>query len=294
MRLSRWRAIAVVGIVLSGVVVALVLTDRRSRDDYAQFDRCPLGGPATNLCLSTRVKGGEFIVGSKTVPIERAVTLQGGVHVIENREREIVKDEFIAARDGATLSIAPQVVPGGLAGAVDAGLLPAAARTELDRLLASENPDVTATIELAAPASSIGIDIQNLIEAEGVALSLPVKVRLSSAFLGARCYIGSDAHPLWLSLTTGRTHTRRPNRPIMGKVGRARFRDEYNLTTIRGSSLVNNSFAAPAAGGCGASGSLDRAVDAALGLPAASGHNTVILDGTLQDANAPAVRAGGG
>jgi len=41
---------------------------------------------------------------------------------------------------------------------------------------------VTATIELAAPASSIGIDVQDLIEAEGTALALPVKVKLSNGF----------------------------------------------------------------------------------------------------------------
>ena len=64
---------------------------------------------------------------------------------------------------------------------------------------------------------------------------------------------------------------------------------------VKGSSFVNNSFAAPAAQGCGGSssraGPLDRAVDAELHLPAPAGRNTAILDGTLQEANAPAVRA---
>ena len=294
MRLSRWRAIAVVGVVLSGVVVALVLANRRSRSDYASFDRCPVDVSATSLCLATDVGGGEFTIGAKTVPIDRAVILQGGVHVVENREKEIVKDEFIAAQGNATLSATPQIVPGGLAGTVDAGLLPAGPRKAFAGLLASGNTQVTATIELAGPASAIGIDIQHLIEAEGAALTLPIKVKLNNAFLGAGCYIGSGAHPIWLSLTTGRTHPPGPNRPIAGRVGRVGLKDEYNLTTIRGNSLVNNSFAAPAASGCGASGSplIDSAVDAELGLPAGAGHNTVILDGTLQEANAPAVRAG--
>lgn len=289
----RWRVIAGVGIVLSGVAVALAVTDRRPEVDYAQFGKCPLNDPATSLCLVSETKGGRLTVGSKTVPIAGAIVLQGGVDAIENREKEIVRDEFVAAANGETLSNTPQAVPGGLAGTVDAGLLPPGLREEFDRLVRSGDTRVTATIELAAPASSIGIDIQHLIEAEGVALALPIKVKLSNAFLGPSCYIGSDAHPISLSLTTGVTHPSRPNGPIKGKVGRATLKDEYNLIIIRNSSLVNNSFAAPEARGCGASHAhlIDRAVNAGLGLPAAAGHNTVVLDGTLQDANAPAVRA---
>ena len=64
---------------------------------------------------------------------------------------------------------------------------------------------------------------------------------------------------------------------------------------MKDSSLVDNSFAAPEAQGCGSSRArpLDRAVNAGLRLPAPAGHNTAILDGTLRDANAPAVKAAG-
>ncbi|MGP8242502.1 MAG: hypothetical protein ACLQQB_12185 [Solirubrobacteraceae bacterium] len=294
---SRRRAIAVAGAVLFGavavVVVVVVVTDRRSSNEYAQFSRCPLDDAATNLCLSTRVDGGRLIIGSTTVPIDRVVTLQGGVHVVENRKREVVRDELIAARGATTLSKTPEAVPGGLAEMVDAKLLPAGARQAFDRHVSSGDTSATATIELAGPPSALRIDIQNLIEAEGVALVLPAKVRLSNGFLGADCHIGSDAHPILLALTTGATHPPKPNMPIRGRVGKATFSDEYNLTVIRGSSLVDNSFAVPAATGCGeiASRSVDRAVNARLGLPAAAGRNTVILDGALWDANAPAVTA---
>ena len=299
MRPSRRRAIAVTGAV-SGVVVivalavvVLVVTDNRPSGTYAQFGQCPLSDRAASLCLSTETVGGKLTVGTVTVPIVRALGLQGGVDVIENREREVVKDELIAARNGATLSRTPQAIPGGLADTVDAELLPAPLRRAFDGLIAGASTRVTATIELARPASSVGIDIQNLIEAAGIALVLPAKVRLSNPFLGADCYIGSAEHPLWLRLTTGETRPPKPNTPIRGRVGKATFSDEYNLTVIRGSSLVDNSFAVPGAAGCGAipSRAVDRAVNAKLGLPAPAGHNTVILDGTLWDANAPAVRA---
>jgi hypothetical protein len=298
---SRRRAIAVAG-VLSGVVVVvvvvvivLVATGSRSSSEYAQFSRCPLSDPATSLCLVTETVGGRLTVGTVTVPIEQSLRLQGGVHVIQNREREVVRDVLIAARGGATLSRTPQAMPGGLAGTVDAALLPAGLRRQFDGLIAGGNANVAVTIELARPASSLGIDIQNLIEAAGIALVLPARVRLSNRFLGADCYIGSTDHPISLRLTTGETHPPQPNTPIRGRVGKATFSDEYNLTVIRGSSLVDNSFAVPAATGCGTtpSRSVDRAVNARLGLPAAGGHNTVILDGTLRDANAPAVRTAG-
>jgi hypothetical protein len=294
--MRRARTVAALLALLSIVLAVSVIVagGDDSKGGYAQFGQCPLEDSATDLCLYTQTKGGQFAVGDETVPIGRTVTLQGGVHVVENKEKEIVKEEFIGAKNGETVSDAPQAVPGGLRGVVDPDLLPAEPREIFDRLVDRGITDVTATIELAAPASSIGIDIQDLVEAQGIALSLPVKVKLSNAFLGAGCYIGSDAHPISLPLTTGETHPPSPNRPIKGKVGRAKIKDEYNLTVIRKSSLVNNAFAAPQAKGCGGARSplIDPAVNAKLGLPATSGHNTAILDGTLQDVNAMAVRAG--
>jgi len=86
--------------------------------DYAQFKQCPLGKPATKLCLFTQTEGGEFVAGSKTVPISRTITLQGGCISWKARKRNR-QDEFIAAKDGETVSKAPQPVPGGLEGVVD-------------------------------------------------------------------------------------------------------------------------------------------------------------------------------
>jgi hypothetical protein len=285
--------VTVLAVLAVAVAVAVLISTGGSKVDYAQFKQCPLGNPATKLCLFTQTEGGEFVAGSKAVPISRTITLQGGVHIVESKEREIVKDEFIAAKDGETVSKAPQPVPGGLEGVVDPKRLAPALRVLYKELIDRGITEVTATIELAAPASSIGIDVQDLIEAEGTALALPVKVKLSNGFLGASCYIGSNADPISLRLTTGRVDPPKPNKPIKGKVGKAKLEDDYNLTVIKGSSLVNNAFAAPAARGCVKTGdpAIDPAIDAKLGLPAGPGHNTVILDGTLQDANAPAVKA---
>ncbi|HWW89577.1 MAG TPA: hypothetical protein VNY35_02200, partial [Solirubrobacteraceae bacterium] len=152
---------------------------------------------------------------------------------------------------------------------------------------------VTATTELAAPASSIVLNAQNLIEAEGTALFLPVKVKLGNPLLGESCYIGSNSSPISLPLTTGTTSPPAPNKPITGKIGKVEFKDEAALTIIRENSLVNNSFAAPAAEGCGGIFAflINPLVDAKLGIPSAAGHNTAILNGTLQQGNAAAVKA---
>jgi hypothetical protein len=293
-RLSRRRAaIGAVALALLAGLVTVLATGHRATDDYASFKQCPLGDSATDLCLFSQTRGGEFVVGDTTVPISKTITLQGGVHVVENEEKEILKDQFVAAQDGATLSRTPQVVPGGLRGVVDPKRLPPTLQKIYNDLINRGITEVTATIELAVPASSIGIDVQNLVEAQGTALTLPVKIKLSNAFLGGSCFIGSDANPISLPLSTGELDSPGPNRPIKGRVGRAKLEDDYNLTVISGSSLVNDAFAAPGAEGCGGRRSLavDRAVDAALGLPIAAGHNETILNGAVQEANAKEVRA---
>jgi hypothetical protein len=221
--------------------------------DYAPFAGCPLSNPATDICIFAQTESGKMTIGKKTIPISRTVTLQGGVH----QDEATGKQEFVGAQDGNTLSRVPLLISGGLR---DIGA------------------HVTATIELAGPASSIGVSTQNLIEARGIGLSLPVKVKLSNQVLGESCYIGSDANPIVIDLTTGGR----------GKPGHAKFKDEYNLTLIKEESLVSDSFAAPQAQGCDG---IDATVDAALGLPVAAKGNEAILNGTLRDANASAVKA---
>jgi hypothetical protein len=288
----------VVSLAVLGVVLSALRSGRRSSGDYAAFAACPVRYSQTDLCLFTQTTGGEFMIGSKTVPLSRTITLQGGIHVVENKEREVVKDEFIAAAGGETLSKVSQAVPGGLRAVVNPDLLDPTRRKAFDELLAKGSTQVTATIELATAASSIGMNTQNLIEARGIGLSLPLKVKLSNPFLGEKCYIGSNAHPMVVAFTTGRSASTRlsaSHRPLAGKPGHAKFKDHYNLITLSEDSLLSDSFAAPRAEGCGGTDPLavDRAVDAGLGLPAAAGRNTAILNGTLQDANAPAVRTSG-
>ena len=64
---------------------------------------------------------------------------------------------------------------------------------------------MTATVELAGPATAIKLNAENLITQSGTAIQMPVKVKLDNRLLGSNCYIGSNSSPMVLNLTTGAT-----------------------------------------------------------------------------------------
>jgi hypothetical protein len=293
-RVSRGRlgrrlvALAIVALAsLTSASSALAVT-HHPKGDFAPFADCPLSNKSVTACILAKTESGEFVVGKETVPIKNAITLQGGLAPVGEGA------QFVGAEDGNTLSKTAQPVPGGLLGLVKCNEI----SNIIERIaceLTFENgvTGVSATTELAGPASSIGISLENLLEGSGTALSLPVKVHLENPFLGGECYIGSNAHPVNLPLTTGTTSPPAPNKPIKGNIGNVEFKDSFTLIEIKENALVNNSFAAPEATGCGGVFSflVDPIVDAKLGLPSAAGHNTAILKGTLKQAGAEAVKS---
>jgi hypothetical protein len=280
-------ALTVVG-VLAGASSASAVT-HHPKGEYAPFADCPLSNAKSTECLLATTSSGEFVIGKEKVPIVNPITLQGGVEGFLTGEEKV-----IAAEDGNTLSKTPQKVPGGLAGLVKCNEI----SNFIERIaceLVFENgvTGVNATTELAAPASSIGLHSFNLLGGTGTALSLPVKVHLENPFLGSSCYLGSNAHPVVIEFTTGTTAPPPPNKPITGAPGETSLNGPETILTIKNNSLVNNSFAAPGAEGCGGLFSflVDPIVNSKLGLPSASGTNTAILKGTLQLAEAAAVKA---
>lgn len=253
--------------------------------DFAVFKQCPVGNPAVNLCFFAQSTGGEFHVGTTTVPINKTITLQGGSIVNE----ETGAETFVAAANGDTLSKTALNVPGGLLGIIAPTGWPVWLQNIFNEFINNGITGVTATTELVG---NPGISRSNLLSAEGTALELPVRVKLGNAFLGNSCYIGSASHPIIQHLTTGTTSPPPPNTPISGTVGELEFKDEFTLVIIKNNSLVDNAYAAPVASGCGGIFSflVDPAVNAKLGLPSAAGHNTTRLNGTLQNATAEAVK----
>jgi len=272
---------------LVGAAPALA-AEHHPKGAFERFKDCPLSNPATELCLFATTESGSIKIGSKTVPIVSPIVLQGGLH--EASEENL---EFIAAEDGNTLSKSAQPVPGGLLGIMAPEFLPGFLKTLFNEFINKGVTGVTATTELAAPASTIKFNLNHLVEGTGIAFTLPIKVKLDNPFLGSSCFIGSNAHPINIELTTGTTSPPPPNTPITGKVGEVKFEEEFTIVKIAKNSLVNNSFAAPGAEGCGGIFSflIDPAVNAQLNTPSAAGHNTAILNGTLYQAVAEAVKA---
>jgi hypothetical protein len=255
--------------------------------EFAQFAECPLSHPSLAFCIYSESNGGFFQIGKKTVPLKNPVVLQGGLE--ESGEEAI----FVAAENGETLSKTPQVVPGGLLGVVAPSWWPTYLKNLFNETINNGFTGVTATVELAAPASSIKLSPGNLIAEEGDALVLPVKIKLSNPFLGSNCYIGSNTNPVVINFTTGETSPPPPNEPISGAAGTLTANEDFTLLTLSGGRLVNNSFAAPKAKGCGGLFSffIDPFVDSLIGLPSPAGTNTAILEGKIQLASPEAVKA---
>jgi len=256
----RFTALAVFAAVVSlsmlaGASAALAKTE--PNPEFLPFVNCPIQNKAVRACLVSTVTSGEFALGNKTVPITKPITLQGGL--------EEGSTELIPPSNGETLSKTPLPVPGGLVGLELGG-----------------PTEVTATTELAGP---VQVDESKLATGNGVAVTLPIKVKLDNPVLGSECYVGSAASPIVLHLTTGTTSPPAPNKPITGKPGTLTVNPELTIFTISGISLVDNSFSAPVASGCGGalSAVVDEAVNLQVGLPAEAGHNTAVLTGTTEE-----------
>jgi hypothetical protein len=247
------------------------------------FEQCPTSNAELEACMYGTTSSGEFIVGNKAVPITNPIVIQGGL---------THNTEFVGAANGQTISNSPQTLPGGLAGLIKCNEI----HEPLLRLtcnLTFQNglTGVTATTELAAPASDIVLNEANLFQRRGIALSLPIKVKLSNPLLGSQCYIGSNAHPIMLELTTGKTNPPPPNTPISGWGGSITENKEGTIIFVKGNTLVNNSFAAPGVEGCSVLPAVvDPIVNLQAGLPAAAGHNTAILHNTLEISGATLIR----
>jgi hypothetical protein len=258
--------------------------------EFAVFAQCPLKNAELSACLWAKSETGEFVAGKQKVPITNPITLQGGF--IENEETGALK--FVGAENGVTVSHSPQSVPGGLAGLVNCKeIKEILLRIACELVFENKVTGVNETTELAAPASSIGLNEANLLGETGTALSLPVKVHLENPFLGSGCYLGSNAKPIVIEFTTGTTAPPPPNKPIKGKLGTISVVGGGQILKISNNSLVNNSFAAPGATGCDgfpAELLIDPIINGKLGLPAAAGNNTAVLSGTLEQAGANAVR----
>jgi hypothetical protein len=266
---------------------------------FAKYSDCPTEVPGIALCKFGQTTSGVFSIGSTKVPINKTITLQGGAIPTGARLNEYF---LLPAKDGNSLSKTELNVPGGLLNLIKCeeikgnGLLEIIERGTCKAIFENKTTGVTATTELVATATNPAIlDLLALAEEKGTAITLPVRVHLKNPLLGEGCYVGSAAHPIQLHLTDGTTAPPPPNKPITGKFGTFTEEEEKGFTSVRISenSLVDNSFSAPVSEGCGGLFSflIGPIINSKIGLPSAAGHNTAILSGTLNTAEASGVIA---
>jgi hypothetical protein len=267
---------------------------------FKKYNDCPTEIPGLALCQFAQTTSGEFAIGTTKVPINQTITLQGGaIHTGGPNFNEYF---LLPAKDGNSLSKTELNVPGGLTGLVNceeikgSGFFEVIERAACKAIFENKTTGVTATTELVANATNPPIlNLAALAEEKGTALTLPVRVHLKNPLLGEACYIGSEAHPIQLHLTTGTTAPPLPNKPIKGKLGtpETEVEKEFESTKIKENSLVDNAFSVPVSEGCGGFFSflVGPIINSKIGLPSAAGHNTAILSGTLNTAETEAVIA---
>lgn len=247
---------------------------------FAPFAECPMNRATITDCVYSVTTGGSFTLGKKTVPVKNPVTLQAGY------ENEVPNVEVYGAENGDTLSKTAQPVPGGLIGVTAPLWWPKFLRDWFNGIIEEGLTGVDATVELTGPSkglTDIELNTANLLFEEGTALGLPVKIHLENATLGSNCYIS----PLQINLTAA------TDGALEGDGGELDFPEPYDLITVKGAKLVNNSFSAPAASGCGGLFSLfvNPLVNELVGLPAGKGKNSAILEADFLDAQPENVKA---
>ncbi len=224
----------------------------------------------------------EFRAGNVTVLLKNPITLLGGFE-----ESYTGALQWIGARGAPTIEpVAQAAAP--LTKDVDVAKLSASERNRYDYYTKiAKQTKVTATVELAGPATAIVLNENNLLEQTGTAFGFPVKVKLSNPFLGESCYVGSNEHPVVTEFSTGTSGE------LRGKAASQLVSNrEGTILTVETDTLVSNDFAVPGVEGCGEGGAADEAVDAALELPSPAGKNIAVINGTLRQAGAPTAEEG--
>lgn len=284
------RKLFLIGLALTAMLVPAATASAAPTGEWAKFSKCPYTNPAAEFCLFAEPTGGTFTLGKKTVPVVNPVYLQGG---LDTEAGFLSPATMIAATDGNTLTKAAQPVPGGLLGVVAPSWWPNFIEDWFNDQINDGLTGVTATLELAGPASGVKFNAVNALTGVGPTLELPVKVKLGNAILGSNCYVGSNSNPILIKLTTGKTSPPPPNTSISGDPGELKANETEDLLTIANNKLVDNSFSAPGASGCGGIFSflIDPLVDSVNGTPAPAGTNTAILEGSTYIGYAPSVDA---
>lgn len=235
---------------------------------FGEFADCPdkSVNSAVGGCVVTNVTGGHLQLGSKDTPIEDPLKLVIGL----TGAGQSVPGSFDGGR---------QRIPGGLIGITGLDWL---------RFIYPLNLlQIYAEAELAGPVTNpLG------------PIGLPLKVRLDNALLNNNCYIGSNASPIMLNLTTGTTSPPPPNVPITGQAGTLALDPTLpGVVRSTGIRFVDNAFSVPGATNCDLLGLnllVTGLVNLQAGLPSAAGKNEAQQEANTAIAPVEAIYPPGG
>jgi len=243
---------------------------------YTGMDTCPLRGAAlrdpSNLqvgCVVSVTNGGSVTIGATTVPLASPITLRFGVYWPASAP-------VLTFPDGSTANVYTTVPP------TDGRTLTAAPLQVDIPGIANVIPGVTSVFAQVETAGPITAFVPLATGENTPAFVLPIKLHLLNLLFGPTCYVGSDAHPILLSPTTGTTSPPPPASPVTGDPGVIGVQADPNgyqavVASFAGATLVDNSAAVPSATGCGL---LNPLINLSFGLPSAAGHNAVVFSST--------------
>jgi len=271
---------------------------------FEKFQGCPTEVPSVLECSYNVTTGGEFKINKTKVPINKSIIQQSGLVRISAEEPLFVS---IGAKAGfESFQKVALNVPGGLLGLVNCteitgeGFFEKAAREACKFVFEHGPTEVTATTEpVANEANPPLVNTRNLSIESGTAVVLPVRIHLQNTLLGNGCYIGSEAHPIQLNLSTGTSGALKGKRGTASTIKEEIPGEEEPVRALHlaNNALVDGTFAVPVVEGCGeflgVKGFLNSIVNGKIGLPSAAGNNAAKLEGELNStAAAEVIRAG--
>jgi hypothetical protein len=260
---------------------------------YKPFNDCPILNPLMKegisgsavICSAGQVASGSVTLGTVTTPVVRPVDVQfGGVQT----PNAALGGDWTTGIGGFAGGILPP--PAGLGAMLKTkpDLIPMSLTTALG-CSTTTDPVVKNVCTQAENFGGKYQDVYALAQSAGQITNFGVltwtqriKFKLINPLLGSNCYIGSDNNPVVIN----------PQLSV-GPGGQLQELTDPNPTAhpdtftlgITVASATDNTFTAPGVTGCGPGGaknvSIDTALDAGTGLPAASGVNSLTLNGSF-------------
>lgn len=220
--------------------------------DFKLCPKLPAGfDPSQFSCFLTHITGGLLQIGHANQVINRDITVAYAEGAAPSGDTVIVF---------GSLKSAPMPVSGGifLTPAVDT--------------VTQTDPN----LGLGVQPVGLGVKIDPTGFGAGF---ISMKVKAVNPVFGNACFVGSSNSAVTVDPTFGTTDPPAPNQPISGHVDSSQF-NGTELIII--GTMVDNSFSAPGAQGCGPGGALSQVVNEVGALPSKAGRNTAIFQSTIE------------